>query len=111
MSYNVYPTPYFKKQFKRLLKKYPSLKDDLRELSQKLVINPKTGIPLGHEIFKIRMSIGSKDKGRSGGATIITFIVTENKEVYLIFIYDKNQLENITKQQIEILLKKAGLSE
>ena len=111
MSYNVYPTPDFKKLFKKLYKKYPSLRDDLRELTNILAKNPKTGIPMGHGLFKVRMSIRSKDRGKSGGARVITYIVTENKEVYLIYIYDKSSLENITKQQIEKLLKKVGLSE
>ncbi len=111
MSYNVYPTPDFKKHFKKLYKKYPSLRDDLRELTNILANNPKTGISMGHGLFKVRMSIRSKDRGKSGGARIITYIVTENKEVYLIYIYDKSRLENITKQQIEKLLKKVGLSE
>ena len=109
MSYNVYPTPDFKKLFKKLYKKYPSLRDDLRELTNILAKNPKTGIPMGHGLFKVRMSIRSKDRGKSGGARVITYSVTENKEVYLIYIYDKSSLENITKQQIEILLKKVGL--
>jgi hypothetical protein len=55
------------------------------------------------------MAIASKGKGKSGGARIITFLVTEAKEVYLTHIYDKSQLENITKQQIAELLKKANL--
>ena len=55
------------------------------------------------------MAITSKGKGKSGGARVITFLVTEEKEVYLLHIYDKGQLENLTKDQILELLKKAGL--
>ena len=55
------------------------------------------------------MAITSKGKGKSGGARVITFLVTEEKEVYLLHIYDKGQLENLTKDQILGLLKKAGL--
>lgn len=55
------------------------------------------------------MAITSKGKGKSGGARVITYLVTEDNEVYLVYIYDKSQLENITKEQIMELLKKAGL--
>jgi hypothetical protein len=55
------------------------------------------------------MAISSKGKGKSAGARAVTFIVTEDKEVYLIHIYDKSQLENITKQQVAELLKNAQL--
>ncbi|MCD4772555.1 MAG: type II toxin-antitoxin system RelE/ParE family toxin [Bacteroidales bacterium] len=109
MNYSVYPTPDFKKFFKKLYKKYPSLKADLQGLIKTLKEEPDSGIHLGYGIHKIRLAITSKDKGKSGGARIITYLVTEEKEVYLVFIYDKSQLENITRQQIFELLKKAGL--
>ena len=74
-----------------------------------LVESPDKGTNLGHNLYKIRMAITSKGKGKSGGARVITFLVTEEKEIYLHHIYDKAQLENLTKDQILVLLKKAGL--
>ncbi len=111
MSYKVYPTPDFKKHFKKLLKKYPSLKSDLQLLVEKLSDNPEIGIPLGYGIYKIRMAISSKGKGKSSGARIITFVVYKDNEVFLVYIYDKNQLVNITKEQIFKMLRLAGLME
>ena len=111
MSYKVYPTPDFKKFFKKLYKKHPSLKADLQEFINKLTQEPNTGIHLGYGVYKIRLAISSKGKGKSGGARVITYLVAEENEVYLVFIYDKSQLENITKQQVFELLKKAGLIE
>jgi hypothetical protein len=55
------------------------------------------------------MAIPSKMKGKSGGARVITYLISEDQEVYLVHIYDKGQLDNLTKDQILILLKKAGL--
>ena len=109
MSYSVYPTPDFKRFFKRLYKKHPSLKTDLQKLINLLSENPEKGISLGHGVFKLRMAITSKGKGKSGGARVITFIVTKDMEVYLVHIYDKSQFENITKKQILELLKRANL--
>lgn len=109
MSYNVIPTPNFKNLFKRLLKKYPSLIHDMTLLIEELSENPETGIFLGHNVYKIRMAISSKGKGKSAGARVITYVVTEDKEVYLVYIYDKSQLDNITKQQIFELLRNAQL--
>ncbi len=109
MSYKVYPTPDFKKLFKKLLKKHPSLKTDLKLLVEKLSENPETGIHLGYGIYKIRLGIRSKRKGKTSGARIITFIAYKEHEVYLVYIYDKSQLENITKEQILKMLQKAGL--
>ena len=109
MSYNVIPTPDFKKIFRKLLKKYPSLKTDSLQLTVALAESPDKGTNLAHNLYKIRMAITSKGKGKSGGARVITFLVTEEKEVYLLHIYDKGQLENLTKDQILGRLKKAGL--
>ncbi|AKP49601.1 MAG: type II toxin-antitoxin system RelE/ParE family toxin [Cytophagales bacterium] len=109
MSYKVIPTPEFKKLVKKLAKKYPSLKTDLQQLIETLVENPASGIRLGHNLYKIRMKISSKNRGKSGGARVITFIVTDDREVYLLHIYDKSQLENLTKEQIIELINNAGL--
>jgi hypothetical protein len=109
MSYSVYPTPDFKKFFKKLYRKYPSLKADLQELIDTLIEKPDVGVNLGHGVYKIRLAISSKGKGKSGGARVITYLVTEDNEVYLVFIYDKSQLENITNEQVLEMLKKANL--
>jgi len=55
------------------------------------------------------VAITSKGKGKSGGARLITYLLTEIQDVYLLHIYDKSQLDNITKDQILGLLKNAGL--
>ena len=72
MNFNVELTDHFKKEAKRLLKKYPSLKTELKELIEELEKNPELGTPLGNNIYKIRLAIALTGKGKSGGARIIT---------------------------------------
>ncbi len=55
------------------------------------------------------LSWNLRGKGKSWGARVITYMITEDNEVYLVHIYDKSQLENITKEQIIELLKNEGL--
>lgn len=94
----------FEKQAKRLTKKYASLKKELLDIVQKLKENPKQGIAIGKNCFKIRIAISSKRKGKSGGRRIITnFVVTDNT-VYLLSIYDKSEKENLTEKELEALL-------
>ncbi|RYD75055.1 MAG: hypothetical protein EOP53_17160, partial [Sphingobacteriales bacterium] len=95
MSYSVIPIGKFKKEAKRLVKKYPSLKNELIELASVLLANPTTGTSLGNNVFKIRIAIKSKAVGKSGGARVITYVVSENKEIYLLTIYDKAELDTI----------------
>lgn len=54
MSYEIESIPLFDKQAKRLVKKYPSLKNDLAELFEALTNNPNQGTALGNNFYKIR---------------------------------------------------------
>jgi hypothetical protein len=101
MSYNVIPTQRFKKEAKRLAKRYHSLKADLTELNRVLAENPITGTSLGGNIYKVRLAIKSKGKGKSGGARVITYIITENKDVWLLTIYDKAELDSIDDKTLK----------
>lgn len=74
MRYNVELSPNFVKEAKRLLKKYPSTKIELAKLFTELEDNPTKGTPLGNDIYKIRLAIASKNKGKSGGARVLSFV-------------------------------------
>lgn len=104
MSYSVIPIDRFKKEAKRLAKKYTSLKDDLLELSKTLSRNPQAGTPLGNNTYKVRVAIRSKGKGKSGGARVVTYLITEEKEIYLLLIYDKSEVENIDDKILKKLI-------
>ena len=70
----------FKRQFKRLAKKYPSLKDDFITFKKELADEPLQGTDLGGGTRKVRMAIASKGKGKSGGARVITFNVFQHED-------------------------------
>lgn len=105
MSYKIKTIPSFDKALKRLAKKYPSLKDEYLSLLDSLEASPKQGTPLGSNCFKIRISIASKGKGKSGGARVITHVIIEGNTVFLIDIYDKSEQSNISDKELLLLLK------
>jgi mRNA-degrading endonuclease RelE of RelBE toxin-antitoxin system len=105
MSYNVITFQTFDKQVKRLVKKYPSLKNDLLLLGTSLMENPKQGVSLGMNCFKIRLLISSKGKGKSGGARIITHVHFTQDTIILMNIYDKSKQDTISDSAIKELLK------
>ncbi len=109
MSYNVKLADNFKKQAKKLLKKYVSLKKELAELFLELEVNPSKGTPLGKNIYKIRLAITSKNKGKSGGARLISFVKVVDGDVYLLSIYDKGERDSISDREIKEILKSEGL--
>lgn len=104
MSYSVKTILVFEKQAKRLVKKYPSLKSELLSLIQTLKVSPESGTPLGKDCFKIRISIASKGKGKSGGARIITHFIVSESTVYLLSIFDKSEKESLTDKELKELL-------
>ena len=112
MNYNIIINHPFKKEIKRLSKKYPSLKGDLQILQEELLNNPNAGINLGCGIRKVRMAIGSKRRGKSHGARVIIVTVVvnvEETEINLLFIYDKAERDNITTGEIKALIEEVGL--
>ena len=100
--------PEFNKQFKRLMKKYRSLKNDFKLFSQDLRRHPQQGDPLGASLYKVRMAIASKGKGKRGGARVITYHVLatqERIEITLLTIYDKNEMDNVSDDYLRALVK------
>lgn len=110
----------FKRQAKPLIKKYPSLIKELSKLELDLKENPKIGIPLGYDSYKIRLAIKSKNKGKSGGLRVISHLETEilsftefdneHITVILISIYNKSETATITNKELKDLINSIKLT-
>ena len=105
MSYSIILSENFKKEAKRLTKKYRSLKAELEMLGKHLSENPTLGTLLGHDVYKIRLAIASKGKGKSGGARVISYVKFDHETVLLLSIYNKGEKETISDEEIQQLLK------
>ncbi len=105
MSFSVIPSDKFKREAKRLSRKFPSLKQELIELNETLTNKPETGTSLGNDTYKIRLAVKSKGKGKSGGARVITYVIKENKEVYLLTLYDKSEFDIVDDKTIKSIIQ------
>jgi mRNA-degrading endonuclease RelE of RelBE toxin-antitoxin system len=105
MSYSVKSISVFERQAKRLMKKFPSLKKEIQTLISELKKEPNKGTSIGNNCHKIRLAIASKGKGKSGGARIITHVIFKKDTVYLLSIYDKSDMENLSDKEILDLIK------
>lgn len=113
MKYRIELLDTFKKEAKRLKKRYRSFVDDYERLVEEIEENPFLGTDLGGGLRKIRMRITAKGKGKSGGTRVITFTVVaavDETEINLLYIYDKAERASITVSEIEDLLRKNGFS-
>ncbi len=110
MACEIRTTERFEREAKRLIKKYPSLKSEIKNLGESLSIQPLQGTSIGKNFFKIRISIKSKGRGKSGGARVITNLIftqasNQNPErLYLATIYDKSERPTISEKELSRIL-------
>jgi mRNA-degrading endonuclease RelE of RelBE toxin-antitoxin system len=109
MAIEVSFTPDFERQLKRLANRYKSIYKDLVALIDDLELNPDSGTHLGKNLYKIRMAISSKGKGKSGGARVITYVLLKKDSVYLAAIYDKSEQSIIDIDRLLKVLKSLDL--
>ena len=94
MNYDVIVVDEFKKDVKKLFKKYRSIKKDILELVEKLEEEYNIGINLGNNLYKIRVK-NSDMGGKSGGYRVVYYVKLPNDKIYLLTIFSKTQKENI----------------
>ena len=111
MKYKFGYIPSFAKELKTLCKKYKSLKKDFEALKEEIETNPNIGVLLGEGLRKIRLNISSKNKGKSGGARVITHEILveidhqETMSVAFISIYDKSEYDTVDLDIVKKLLE------
>ncbi|KRT16712.1 hypothetical protein ASU31_07815 [Pedobacter ginsenosidimutans] len=108
MANEVIYSDVFIKKAKVYKKKYISLVEDLYELEEKLRENPHQGNDLGAGLYKIRLAVKSKGKGKSGGFRIITYLVsdiTDGTIINMLTLYDKSEESSIDKKELQKIIK------
>lgn len=104
MNYRIIPTHCFEKELKRLVKKFPSLKNEYSKLIGDIMKDPANGTFIGNNCYKIRLAISSKGKGKRGGARVISYLYIDNKTIYLLTIYDKGEKENLKQNELKEMI-------
>jgi mRNA-degrading endonuclease RelE of RelBE toxin-antitoxin system len=88
----------FNKDAKKLHKKNIKLPIDLKTLNDILKDNPKAGILLSSDLYKIRLENSSSNTGKSGGFRVIYYFIDKNENLYLLKIYSKIETPNIKEE-------------
>ncbi len=110
MSFNIIALEQFKKDTKLLYKKYQQLPLDLQKLASILKINPKSGIELGSKCYKIRIPNSSIPTGKSGGFRVIYYYYNGEENLYLMTIFSKRDVANISNEAILDILEQYNLT-
>jgi mRNA-degrading endonuclease RelE of RelBE toxin-antitoxin system len=111
MSYKIEVTSTFERNVRKLSKKHKSLVADLLTFREQLRNDPTKGTSLGKDCYKIRLAISSKGKGKRGGGRVITCVKIVQETVYLLAIYDKAERDTVSDNELDNMLKEAGLGE
>ena len=100
LSMIIIETHIFTKRINRLMKE-----DVYRELQNELIESPDIGkvIQGSGGIRKIRWS--GSGRGKRGGSRIIYYWAKNKDQIYTLFIYEKNELSDLTKDQLSTLKK------
>ena len=104
MNLKIIPTPEFNKQAKKLSKGYKNITDDLRKFKNELLENPRLGVELGHNCYKVRLSNSSIPTGESGGFRVITYYIDEEGIIRLLLMYSKTEKESVSNKEIQEVL-------
>ncbi len=105
--YNVETTDVFKKNIKKLSKKYRHIKKDFLPLIEELEAGQFRGSPISgfnNELYKVRVPSSDQQKGKSGGFRLIYYVVIDDKEIVLLTMYAKAKRTNIRKNEIQAIL-------
>lgn len=110
MEVHIHLTKEFERTAKPLSKKYKSFKDDYNTFIDDLEKNPMLGTSLGGGVYKVRMKIESKGKGKSGGARVLTYHlqqIGDRLDISLLSIYDKGDIDNVSDSYIKQIVSQA----
>jgi len=105
MNLNIVSLDAFNKDVKKLYKKYKQISADLKILKKTLLKNPREGVELGNNCFKIRLANSSIPTGKRSGFRIIYYYIDHKNNLFLMAIYSKSELDNISDDKIIEILK------
>jgi len=104
----VYTLPEFEKSLKKLVKKYPSLKQEYLVFVDKTENEGAQGRSLGNGFYKARLLVKSKGKGKKGGLRIVSHqeVIYHLDEtiVRLVVIYDKSEITTVDRKYLDNLI-------
>jgi len=91
-------TPIFTKRVTTILSP-----EDYRLLQSELVLRPESGkiITGSGGLRKLRWT--GSGRGKRGGSRLIYYFMRDDKVILMLFIYAKNETEDLTKDQIKVL--------
>ena len=103
-KYTVVEQELYKKALKKLSKTYRNIDLDVKDFLKSINTKDDLGIELKSNIFKVRVANSDKNKGKSAGYRLISYFEIVEKELHLLYIYDKSDLTNISDNELDKMI-------
>lgn len=97
-------TEKFSKSVKKLKKRFRHIEEDCEKFIEHIAYEEDLGTHLGDGVYKARIANSDKKSGKSGGYRLISYLKLIDNELYLLFIYDKSDFENLSENEIDQLV-------
>jgi len=104
MKFEIIEKSLYKKSLKKLSKKYKNIYKDVDNFLNNIKSKKDLGVELKPNLFKTRIANSNKNKGKSAGYRLISYLVIVKNQLQLLYIYDKSQIENLTENEIDKLI-------
>lgn len=104
-SFSVFESETYKHSKKQLKKRFRNIDRDITAYLLSLTSIDDLGVSLGDGIYKARIANSDKNKGKSSGYRLITLVQVIESNLYLIYVYDKSDLENITEKELDEMVR------
>jgi len=105
-KYTVIEQELYTKAFKKLSKSYRNIDLDIKNFLKTINTKKDLGIELQSNVFKVRIANSDKNRGKSAGYRMISYLAIIKNELHLLYIYDKSKLANITEKEVDELITK-----
>ncbi len=99
-------TPEFKRNLRKLAKKYRHIQSDLQPILDQLASGSKPGdqVPgVRYEVFKVRAQNSDAARGKSGGYRLV-YHARSAAEVVLVTVYSKTEQADIAPEEIRQII-------
>jgi mRNA-degrading endonuclease RelE of RelBE toxin-antitoxin system len=99
-------TEKFRKEVKKLLKRYNSARKDIEPLIKQLEAGEIPGDRIAenkYPVYKVRVANSDTRKGKSGGYRVIYYTITP-ESILLTTIYSKSDRKNISNKEVEDII-------
>lgn len=100
-KFDITKTPFFEKRVRELKKRFRNIEEDLDGWSERLNDIKELGVQLKSNVYKVRIANSDKNRGKSSGYRLITYLKFCNNELVFIYIYDKSDIENISENELD----------